>query len=359
MKIGILGLPQAGKTTLFDLLSLSAGIPKSGETRTESHLGIIKVPDPRLDQLAAMFQPQKVVPATIQYQDMAPLRKGAGKENRELLGQLRQVDALLEVIRCFEDPRIPHSEGNLDPRRDVRFIHEELVLADLEVIEKRLEKIELDCKRGKKEEKEREFPTLKLCQDQLGAGNPLRGLKMPEEGWSLLRGYQLLTAKPVILLLNLGEDQWAKREEFHKEYGDLTKVERTTLVEACAKLELEICQLGPEEQSEFMRECEIPELGLSRLIRASYELLGLISFFTYMGEEVRAWTLPRGSSALKAAGTIHTDLERGFIRAEVIHFSDLAACGSLAAARKKGLLRLEGKDYLVQDGDVIAVRFHV
>lgn len=359
MKIGILGLPQVGKTTLFDLLSVSGGIPRSSEIRTESHIGIIKVPDPRLDQLAAMFQPKKVVSATIQYQDLPPLGRGTGKEDRELLGQLRQTDALLEVIRCFEDPRIPHLEGSLDPRRDVRFIHDELVLADLEVIEKRLEKIELDYKRGKKEEKEREFPALKVCQEQLSAGNPLRDLEMSEQSWSLLRGYQLLTAKPVIVLLNLGEDQWARREEFHKQYGDLAKDQKMALVEVCAKLELEICQLEKEEQGAFMQECGILEPGFSRLIRTCYELLGLISFFTYMGEEVRAWTLPRGSSALEAAGTIHTDLERGFIRAEVIHFSDLAACGSLAAARKKGLLRLEGKEYLVQDGDVIAVRFHV
>ena len=359
MKIGILGLPQVGKTTLFDLLSVSGGIPKSSEIRTEAHIGIIKVPDPRLDQLAAMFQPKKVVSATIQYQDMPPLGRGTGKENRDLLGQLRQMDALLHVVRCFEDPRIPHVQGSLDPRRDARFIHDELVLADLEVIEKRLEKIELDYKRGKKEEKEREFPTLKLCQEQLSAGSPLRELELSVESWVLLRGYQLLTAKPLILLLNLGENQWAKREEFHKEYEDLTRDKGVVLVEACAKLELEICQLSQEEQGEFMRECGIAELGLARLIRVSYELLGLISFFTYMGEEVRAWTLPKGSSALRAAGTIHTDLERGFIRAEVIHFADLAACGSLAAARKKGLLRLEGKDYIVQDGDVIAVRFHV
>jgi ribosome-binding ATPase len=359
MKIGILGLPQAGKTTLFDLLLTSGGIPKSSEARTESHMGIIKVPDSRLDELAAMFQPPKVVPATIQYEDTPPLGKGVGKEGRELLGQLRQTEALLGVIRCFEDPRIPHVEGSLDPRRDAHFIRDEFVLADLEVIEKRLERIDLDHKRGKKEEKEREFPTLKLCQDQLAAGNPLRDLEMPEESWSLLRGYQFLTAKPLIVLLNLGEDQWARREEFRKEYGDLARGKRMALVEACAKLELEICQLGPEEQSEFMQECGIPELGHSRLIRTSYELLGLISFFTYMGEEVRAWTLPRGSSVLRAAGTVHTDLERGFTRAEGIHFSELISCGSLAAARKKGLLRLEGKDYLVQDGDVIAVRFHV
>jgi GTP-binding protein YchF len=306
-----------------------------------------------------MFQPKKVTSATIEYQDLPPLHKGTTKSDAQLLAQLRETDALLEVIRFFEDPRVPHVEGNLDPRRDAGFINDELLLADLEMIERRIERIELDSKRGKKEEKEREFPTLKLCQEALGGGRPLREMEMPEETWSLLRGYQLLTAKPLILLLNLGEDQWERREEYHRAHEDLANHKKTALVELCAKLELEICQLPEAERADFMVECGIPELGFSRLIRTSYELLGLISFFTYMGEEVRAWTLPRGSSALKAAGTVHTDLERGFIRAEVIHFSDLKAAGSLPAARKKGLLRLEGKEYLVQDGDVVTIRFHV
>jgi len=359
MKIGILGLAKAGKTTVFDLLSISGGIPKSSGAKAEAHIGIIKVPDPRLEELVAMFQPQKVVSATIEYQDLPPLSKGTAKTDSQLLGQLRPMDALLEVVRCFDDPRVPHAEGSIGPRRDVGFIDDELLLADLEVIERRLQRIELDYKRGKKEDKEREFPTLKLCQDQLGAGRPLRDYPMPRESWSILRGYQLLTAKPLILLLNLDEEQWARREGFHEGFQDLLKYRQTALVELCAKLELEISQLGKEEQGEFMREMGIAELSLSRLIRASYDLLGLISFFTYMNEEVRAWTLPQGSTALEAAGTIHTDLARGFIRAEVIPFADLKGAGSLVAARKKGLLRLEGKEYLVQDGDVIAVRFHV
>jgi len=359
MKIGIMGLPQVGKTTVFGLLSLSGGIARPSGGGAETHVAIIKVPDPRLEELSAMFQPKKTTFATVEYQDLPPLHKGTTKSDLQLLAQLRQMDALLEVIRCFEDPRVPHVEGAVDPRRDAGLIHDELLLADLEVIERRLERIELDYKKGKKEEKEREFPALKLCQDALEGGSPLRDLKMLEESWALLRGYQLLTAKPLILLLNLGEDQWAKRGEFHAQFADLVRYKRTALVEICAKLELEICQLGQEERGEFMEACGIPELGFSRLIRTSYELMGLISFFTYMGEEVRAWTLPCDSSALKAAGTIHTDLERGFIRAEVIHFSDLKAAGSLAAARKKGLLRLEGKEYLVQDGDVVTIRFHV
>jgi len=359
MKIGIMGLPQVGKTTLFDLLSLSGGVARSSGGGTESHVGIIKVPDTRLEELSAMFQPKKTTFATMEYLDLPPLHKGTTKGDVPLLAQLRQMDALLEVIRCFEDPRVPHVEGGVDPRRDAGLLRDELLLADLEVIERRLERIELDYKRGKKEEKEREFPTLKLCQEALEGGNPLRDLEMPEESWALLRGYQLLTAKPLILLLNLGEDQWAKREEFHSQFRDLAQGKKTALVEVCAKLELEICQLKAEERGEFMKECGIPELGFTRLVRTSYELLGLVSFFTYMGEEVRAWTLPFGTSALKAAGAIHTDLERGFIRAEVIHFSDLKTAGSLAAARKKGLLRLEGKEYIVQDADVITIRFHV
>ena len=359
MKIGILGLPQVGKTTVFELLSVAGGISHVSTAGAGIHMGMIKVPDFRLEELVAMFGPKKVVSATVEYQDTPALHQGPGKSDTQLLGQLRQMDALLEVVRCFEDPRIAHVEGKLDPRRDVGFVHDELLLADLEVIEKRLERIELDYKKGKKEEKEKEGPTLKLCQEQLGAGNPLRDQRMAEEHGSLLRGYQLLSAKPLILLLNIGEDQWAQREELHKEYADLLKDKKTALVEVCAKLELEICQLPEEERGDYMRELGITELGFSRLIHTSYELLGLISFFTYMGEEVKAWTLPRGSTALKAAGAIHTDLERGFIRAEVIHFSDLKAAGSLAGARKKGLLRLEGKDYLVQDGDVITIRFHV
>jgi len=359
MKIGIMGLPQAGKSTLFQILTLAAGVPRSSEGRAEAHIGVIKVPDTRLDWLVAMFQPKKAVSAIIQYQDMPPLSQGAGRVDAQILGQLRQMDALLEVVRFFEDPRVPHAMGELDPGRDIGLIEDELILADLEVVENRMERIELDYRKGNKEDKERESPSLILCRDQLGKGGLLRDLEFPGDTGSLLRGYGLLTAKPLILLLNLGETQWSRRKEIRLEHQGLLAHKRTALVELCAKLELEIAQLAEEDRDEFMREMGIGELGLSLLVRTSYQLLGLLSFFTYMNEEVRAWTLPAGSSALQAAGAVHTDLERGFIRAEVIGFSELKDAGSLASARKKGLLRLEGKEYVVQDGDVITIRFHI
>jgi GTP-binding protein YchF len=359
MRIGILGLPQVGKTTIFELVARCGGGPGSGVGKGEAHPVAVKVPDPRLEELAALFHPKKVTPAVIEFQDFPPLRKGTGGVNSQLLGQLRTVDVLLEVVRCFEDPRVPHIEGSLDPRRDIRFVNDELVLSDLELIERRLERIELDWKRGRKEDKEREFPILELCREALAKGQPIRDLDFPAECRSLLRGYQLLTAKPLLLLLNLGEDQWPVRQEFHQCLSGEAGSRHTALMELCGKLELEICQLAEGERGDFMEDAGLGELGFDRLVRTCYRLLGLISFFTYMGEEVRAWSLPAGSTALKAAGAIHTDLEKGFIRAEVISFSELQAAGSLAAARKKGWLRLEGKDYLVQDGDVITIRFHV
>lgn len=357
MKIGIVGLPKSGKTTIYSLLIQGSKSPPPGEP----HVGVVKVPDPRLDYLARLFQPKKVTSATVEFHDFLGLTKGAGKGEGlggQYISQLRLMDALLEVVRAFEDSRIPHPEGSLNPLRDVAALEAEFLFADLEVVVKRLERIEEAFRKGKKEEYLQERDILQRCKEKLEADVPLRDVEFAEEERRLLRGFQFLTSKPLILLVNRGEELVKESPAFAKLKG-LAAHRGTSLLELNGKVELELAELSPEEAEEFRREMGLPEAGRPRLIQACYELLSLITFYTFVGEEVRAWTIPKGTSALKAAGTIHTDMERGFIKAEVLNFKDLKESGSLAAAKKKGLLHLEGKDYLVADGDLLTIRFHV
>ncbi len=357
MRIGIIGLPQSGKTTLFRLLT------HAGDAGHEAGLGIVKVPDPRLDYLAAVFNPKKVTPATIEVVDFPPLAKGSAKGEglgAQSLAQMRTVDGLLEVVRAFANPAVPHPEESIDPARDAALLDAELFLADLDMVEKRIARIDENLKRHRKGDDPRERALLARCQEALGAERPLRGLEFTPEEERLLRGFQFLTAKPLIVVANVGDQTAA---EVWKDLVPLLEAPaspKRTVLKVAVKAEAELAELPPEDAATFRKELGLDAPAQETLIRACYDLLDVITFFTGEGgTEARAWTLPRGATALKAAGTIHSDLEKGFIKAEVVALDDLRAAGGLAGARKRGTYRLEGKDYVVRDGDVILVRFNV
>ncbi len=363
MRIGIIGLPASGKSTLFALLTHTSALPSGWggilpASGGESAVALLKIPDPRLDALAPLFHPKKLTAATIEFTDFAALTRGASSGEgwgAQSLAAMREVDALLLVLRAFTDPAVAHPEGSVDPARDAGLLHTELLLTDLAAIEKRLSRIEENLKKGKKEDAPMEQDLLRRCRESLEAERPLRDLEFTEEETRTLRGFQFLSAKPLLLLLNTdpaGAPDLLPLTE-------LTRYRQTALLRIAGKEELEIATLPPEETETFRTELNLSTDPPETVIQAAYRLVGLLTFFTGGEEEVRAWTIPQGTTALRAAGTIHTDMEKGFIRAEVIGWSDLVACGSLAGARKKGLLRLEGKEYIVQDGDVITIRFHI
>jgi len=370
MKLGIIGLPKSGKTTLFNVLT---GRHVQTGTFTpagaEPNIGIVKVPDERLDKLAEMFKPKKVTPATVEYVDIAGLVPKEGEKGalgKELLLHIRNADALIHVVRTFKNENVPPAGGEIHPEQDLATVNLELVLSDLDIVEKRMERLELSIKKKGEKEGAAELQLLAKLKQNLETGIPIRQLDLSEDERKLIRGFQFLTAKPMLIVLNIGEEELVgtqARASLPGRYLDL-KEKNLSLgmptVELCAEIESQIAQLGdPETEKAFMADLGIEESGLTRLIRISYELLGLISFFTAGKEEVRAWTLQKGAKAPQAAGVIHSDLERGFIRAEVVHYEDLIKWGSMAAVRNRGLLRLEGKDYVVQDGDVILIRFNI
>lgn len=363
MRIGIIGLPATGKTTLFELLCVAGGAHLSHPGAKEPSVAVVKVPDPRLDRLAAIFQPKKVTHATLEFVDFVALTRGAGRGEglgSHYLTQMRQVDALVHVLRDFDDPGIAHAEGKVDAARDAVLVNTELLLADLDTVEKRIGRLEADLKKIKKEEALKELDLLKRCRGWLVEEKPIRDLPLSENDRKALRGFALLTAKPMLLLLNIGEARLGKpnptRERLQRALGGAG----VAVSQLCIKTELEVAQLPPEDAEAFRKDLGLQTEGFVEVLRACYALLGLITFYTGEGgEETRAWSIPAGSTALKAAGMIHSDLERGFIRAEVVSFADLEAVGSVAAARKKGILRVEGRDYRVADGDIITVRFNV
>lgn len=363
MRIGIIGLPATGKTTLFELLCVAGGAHVSHPGAKEPTVAVVKVPDPRLDRLASLFKAKKVTHATMEFVDFVALTRGTGKGEglgSHYLTQMRQVDALVHILRDFDDPGIAHPEGKVDAARDAVLVNTELLLADLDTVEKRIGRLETDLKKIKKEEAVKELELLKRCRSCLVEEKPIRDLPLTEDDRKALRGFALLTAKPMLLLLNIGEARLGKpnptRERLQRALGGTG----VAVSQLCVKTELEVAQLPPEDAEAFRKDLGLQAGGFPEVLRACYALLGLITFYTGEGgEETRAWTIPAGSTALKAAGAVHSDLERGFIRAEVVSFADLDAVGSVAAARKKGLLRVEGRDYRVADGDIITVRFNV
>lgn len=365
LHLTIMGLPNSGKTTVFNALTRASARTGGYGGEGEVNLATVKVPDARLDRLAGIFRPKRVVPADVQYIDVAGLAKGIAEHGLggQLLGHLAQADALVHVVRAFTDPNVPHPEGTVDPLRDIETINLELAFSDLGIIEKRLTRIQATIPKlrgAEREAYEREAALLQRLRAALEAGTPLREVELTPDEVKSLRGFGFLTLKPMLILLNLGEDQLGAPGEALLAEARARYARPGVEVDALAgKIEMEIGQLDPEDAAAFMADLGIAESGLDRVIRLSYRLLGLISFLTAGPDECRAWTITRGTTAQEAAGVIHTDLARGFIRALVVHYDDLIACGSLAEARQRGLLRQEGKTYVVQDGDVIEILFNV
>jgi GTP-binding protein YchF len=355
LRAGLIGLPASGKTTLFQLMTSAREAPRT-HGRAEANVGMSRVPDERLDRLTAMFQPQRRVPATVEFADMAAGRS----EAKTLLDVVayRNADALLHVVRAFREPSVPHPSGSIDVLRDVQTIEDELVLADLGVVERRLERLEKDLKKNPSADLKAEHALLGKCRPALENGQALRTLGLSGDDLKRLRGFQLLSAKPLLVVLNIDEAELPALDRAVASAGLLPWVQRAGAgaVAICAKIELEIAQLDPQDAQTFMADLGLHESGLDRVIRAAYDLLGYISFFTVGEDECRAWSIPRDTPAQEAAGAIHSDIQRGFIRAEVVGWDRLVARGSLAACRDQGELRLEGKEYLVADGDVITFR---
>jgi ribosome-binding ATPase len=355
MKTAIIGLPQTGKTSLFTILT---GVHESTRVGTmEARVGVAKVPDPRLDALAKLFEPPKVTHATVEYLDFPAISKEALRDPG-YLASLRVADALAHVLRVFESDTVPHEKGSVDALRDYEDVEIELILSDLVVVEKRLERLDKDRKKIKNADLDKEFALLERLKSQLEANRPLRELELDEDDEKRIRGFQFLSRKPMLAVLNLGEADAGRMHEIESEYrsGPLAGRAHTTVTAICGKIEAELAELSPAEAKDYLASFGLNESGLERLISATYSLLGLMSFLTAGEDEVRAWTIPIHSPAVKAAGAIHSDFEKKFIRAEVVNWKALIDHVGYPGVREKGLLRLEGKDYIVKDGDVLVIR---
>ena len=359
MEVGIVGLPVSGKSTLFSTLTGQSAEAGYSGGKVEVHRGIVKVPDERLDKLTEIFNPRKKVPATIEYIEVGGMESDASQGkgfDAQFLQVLKNTAALCVVIRAFENEIYPHPAGSIDVLRDFATVESEFLLSDLSIVENRVGRLEAQVKKVKDEQAIKELELLKRCQALLENETPLRETEFSDDEELMLRGFQFLTAKPLVVVINISETDIANESEIAKQVPEKLNVSVITM---CARAEQEISQLDEEDRVLFQEDLGIEEPALAKLIRTSYELLGLISFFTVGEDECRAWTIREGTVAQKAAGVIHSDLERGFIRAEVTHYTDFIELGSLAKCREKGVLRLEGKTYVVKDGDIMTVRFNV
>jgi len=357
LRAGLIGFRSTGKTTLFRLLSRTGDQPGRAKTRQQAHVGIAQVPDPRLDRLNELFEPRRRVPATV---EIAEFAGHGGTRSLIDVTTFRDADALLHVVRMFRDETVPHAEGEVDPARDATQMENELILADLAVTERRIERLQRDAKKGKNRELVDETRVIELCRATLEDGRPLRTLSLDAADERLLRSFSFLSAKPLLVVLNLDEKDASNQANAIARAGisEFLSGSAIEVVPVCAKIELEIADLAADDGKAFLADLGLTDSGLDRVIRASYHLLGYISFFTTGRDECRAWSVPSGTSAQSAATQIHSDIARGFIRAEVVHYDALIGRkGSLTACRENGELRLEGKDYEVKDGDVINFRF--
>ncbi|NFE18206.1 redox-regulated ATPase YchF [Clostridium botulinum] len=365
MKLGIVGLPNVGKSTLFNAITKAGAESANYPFCTiEPNVGVVSVPDKRLDVLEKMYNSKKKVPTAIEFYDIAGLVKGASKGEglgNKFLSHIREVEAIVHVVRCFEDSNIVHVDGSVDPIRDIETISLELIFSDIELMQKRIEKNSKLAKSGNKEAKAEEA-LMKRIVAHLEEGKPVRTLELEEDEEKLVKSYFLLTSKPVLYAANVSEDDLMSgnpENEFVKKVKEFAKAENSEVITLCARLEEELSTLEDDEKAEMLSEYGLKESGLDKLVQSSYKLLGLISFLTAGQVEVRAWTIVKGTKAPKAAGKIHTDIEKGFIRAEVISYDKLIECGSEAHAKEKGFFRLEGKEYVMQDGDIVNFRFNV
>ncbi|MBI4202360.1 MAG: redox-regulated ATPase YchF [Chloroflexi bacterium] len=361
MQIGIIGITKSGKTTVFNALIRSS----IGQATGQMNIGVAKVVDPRLDRLTVMFKPKREVYAEVRYVDIPGAPEGLGKSQGiggEYLNALQRADALLHVVRAFDDPSVSHINGSVDPYRDTAAMDMELAFSDLAIIERRFKRLEEEMKRAKPQERERarqETALLERLRDGLASDVPIRQQEVSSEEQKAISNYQFLTAKPLFIIFNIGEEQLSQVDKIEEEMGARLGRPRVQAAAMCGKLEAELGQMTTEEEQEFRTSLGAGEPAAARVIRLSYELVGLCSFFTVGEDECRAWTIPLNTPALKAAGQIHSDIERGFIRAEVVAYEDLVQCGTLPEARRRGLLRLEGKTYPVKDGDIINFLFNV
>ena len=366
LRAALIGFGSSGKSTLFQLMTSARETGRAAHGKGEASIGISKVPDARLDRLTAMYNPKKRVPATVEFTDLAMPGGTGGAQALVDVAAYKNADALVHVVRAFHDPAVAHPTGSVDPARDAQAMEDELILADLGVVERRLERLEKDLKKSRTPELEREKDVLILGKATLEDGRPLRALDLKGEDLKRLRGFQFLSAKPLLIVINLDESQLAgggdaaTRIDRAAEATGLTPFltrASTAAVAVCAKIELEIAQLDASDAAAFLADLGLTESGLDRVIRASYDLLGYMSFFTVGDDECRAWSIPRNTAAQLAAGEIHSDIARGFIRAEVVGYAPLTSRGTMAACREHGEVRLEGKEYTVQDGDIINFRF--